>query len=155
MVRPVLGKATVLSMLRGNNDNQIYMPVPGQIFGQTLGKYTPNCAVVLFGKFYFDTFRSNFGSLKRLMEGKKFSVDVKCKDPVLVSFDGSIIFVSNKHPQSDKSFMRRVVVVVCADRACADMEEIWVITLRKRWAVGVVEEEEDVIDLGIGNRQQS
>jgi len=35
------------------------------------------------------------------------------------------------------------------------MEEIWVARLRKRWMVGVVEEEEDVIDLGIGNRQQS
>jgi hypothetical protein len=51
--------------------------------------------------------------------------------------------------------MRRVVVF-CADRTCADdMEEIWAVRLRKRWMVGVVEEEEDVIDLGIGNRQQS
>jgi len=35
------------------------------------------------------------------------------------------------------------------------MEEIWAVRLRKRWMVGVVEEEEDVIDLGIGNRQQA
>ena len=43
---------------------------------------------------------------------------------ILVNFDGSIIFVSNKHPYGDKRFMRRVVVV-CADKACADdMEEI-------------------------------
>jgi len=63
------------------------MPVPGRFILDTLGKY--KCAVVLFGKFYFDTFRSNFGSLKRLMEGKKLSVDVKRKDAVLVNFDGS------------------------------------------------------------------
>jgi len=60
-----------------------------------------------------------------------------------------------KHPYGDKSFMRRVVVV-CVDRACVDdMEEIWAVRLRKMWMVRVVEEEEDVIDLGIGNRQQS
>jgi hypothetical protein len=71
---------------------------------------------------------------------------------ILVNIDGSIIFVCNKHPYSDKSFMRRVVVV-CAARACVDdMEEIWAVRLRKRWMVGVVEEEEDVIDLGMGNR---
>jgi hypothetical protein len=69
---------------------------------------------------------------------------------IIVNFDGSIIFVSNKRPYSDKSFMRRVVVV-CAD----DMEEIWVVRLRKRWMVKVVEEEEDVNYLGIRNRQQS
>jgi phage/plasmid-associated DNA primase len=109
---------------------------------------------VLFGKLYFDTFISNVGSLKRLMESKKFSVDVKCKDPVLVNFDGSIIFVSNKHPYSDKSFIRRVVV--CAERDCADdMEEMRIVRLRNRWMVRVVEEEEDVIDMSIGNRQQS
>jgi hypothetical protein len=79
-------------------------------------------------------------------------VDVKCKDPVLVNFDCSIIFISNMHPYSDKSFIRRVVVI-CVDKACVDdMEEIWVVKLRKRWRVGVVEEEEGVIDLGIGNR---
>jgi hypothetical protein len=55
-----------------------------------LGNYT--CAVVLFKEFYFDTFKSIFGTLKRLMEGKIFGIDVKCEDPVMVQFDGRIIF---------------------------------------------------------------
>ena len=89
-----------------------------------MGKY--NCAVVLAKEFYFDTFKSHFGTLKRLMEGKRFSADVKCEDPVIVQFGGPIMFVSNEHTYGDESFLRRVHVV-CDDRARADyMEEVWV-----------------------------
>jgi hypothetical protein len=54
-----------------------------------------NFAVVLFREFYFDTLKLHFGTLKRLMEGKRFSADIKCEDPVMVQIDGPIIFVSN------------------------------------------------------------
>jgi hypothetical protein len=61
--------------------------------------------------FYFVTFKSNFGAMRRLMEGKNFNVDVKCEDPVVVKFDGSVIFVSNEHPYFDDSCLRRMHVV--------------------------------------------
>jgi hypothetical protein len=47
---------------------------------QNIGIY--NCAVVLFTEIYFNPLKSQFGILKRLMEGKRFSADVKCEDPV-------------------------------------------------------------------------
>jgi hypothetical protein len=56
--------------------------VLNQFCGQNIGKY--NCAVVLYKAFYFDTLKSHFGTLQRLMEGKIFSADVKCEDPVRV-----------------------------------------------------------------------
>jgi phage/plasmid-associated DNA primase len=88
--------------------------VLSQFNGQNIGQY--NCAVVLFKEFYFDTLKSHFGTLKRLMEGKRFSADVKCKDPVTVQFDCPNIFVSNEHPSGDKSFLKRIHFI-CADRA--------------------------------------
>ena len=89
---------------------------------------------MLAKQFNFDTLVSHYSTLKRLMEGKRFSVDVKCEDPVMVHFDGPIIFVSNERPYSDESFFRRVYAV-CADRAQADyVEEVWV--SRKRRSMG-------------------
>jgi hypothetical protein len=76
-----------------------------------LGKY--NCAVVLAKQFYFNTLKSNFGTLKRLMEGKRFSADVKCQDPVMVQFGGPIMFVSNKHPYGDESFFEKSSYFLC------------------------------------------
>jgi hypothetical protein len=76
--------------------------VLSQFCGQNIGKY--NCAVLLFKEIYFDTLKSHFGTLKRLMEGKRFSANVKWKDPVRVQFDGTNTFVSNKHPYGDKTF---------------------------------------------------
>jgi len=66
-----------------------------------MGKY--NCALVLFKEFCFYALKSHFGTLKRLMEWKRFSADVKCEDQVMVQFDG-IIFVSNVHPYGDEIF---------------------------------------------------
>jgi hypothetical protein len=60
------------------------------------------------------------------MDGKRFSVDVKCEDLVMVQFDGPTLFVSNEHPFGDESFLRRLHVV-CVDRAQADnVEQVWV-----------------------------
>jgi hypothetical protein len=60
------------------------------------------------------------------MESKKFSVDVKCEDPVVVNFDGPVIFVSNEHPYGDERFLGRLHVV-CANRPWSDdVEEVWV-----------------------------
>lgn len=78
------------------------MPVPGAFFCMALvqRKYS----IILFEEYYNKTFKGNSGQLKRLMEGKRFSVDVKCDNSVTVSFDGPIIFVSNEHPYGDESF---------------------------------------------------
>jgi hypothetical protein len=70
---------------------------------------------VLFKEFYFDTLKSHFGTLKRLMEGKRFSADVKCEDPVTVQFDGTNIFVSNKHPYGDKFFRKEFILFVLTE----------------------------------------
>jgi hypothetical protein len=59
---------------------------------------------VLFKEFYFNPLKSHFGALKRLMEGKKFSADIKSEDPVMVQFDGPIIFVGNEHSYGNKLF---------------------------------------------------
>jgi hypothetical protein len=67
-----------------------------------MGKY--NCAVVLFKQFYFDALKSHFGTLKRLIEEKRFSAGVKCEDPVMVQFDGLIISVSKVNPFGDDFF---------------------------------------------------
>jgi hypothetical protein len=65
--------------------------VPSQFCGQNIGKYI--CAVVLSKEFYFDPLKSHFGTLKSLMEGKRFTVDRKREDLVMVQFNGPIIFV--------------------------------------------------------------
>ena len=62
-------------------------------------------SVVLFEEFYCDVFKGNFGQMKRLMEGKEFTLDVKCSIPKLVSFNGPIIFVSNEHLYGDERFV--------------------------------------------------
>jgi len=72
-------------------------------------------SVILFKEFYFDVFERNFGQTKMLMEGKEFTIDVKCSVPKVVSFNGSIIFVSNEHPFGDERFLCRVLIV-CAYR---------------------------------------
>jgi hypothetical protein len=84
-----------------------------QFCGQNIGKY--NCACWLCKEFYFDPFKSHFGTLKRLMEEKGFSADIKCEDPVRVQFNGPNIIVSNERPYSDETFLKRVYFV-CADR---------------------------------------
>jgi hypothetical protein len=50
------------------------------------------------------------------MEGKIFSADVKCEDPVTVQFDGTNIFVSNENSYGDEIFLN-LFYFVCADRA--------------------------------------
>lgn len=76
---------------------------------------------MLFKEFYFNNLRLNFGT--QAINGRtKINVDVKCEEPVMVQFDGPIIFVSNEYPYGDDSFLRRVHVV-CVDRACADCVE--------------------------------
>jgi len=42
------------------------------------------------------------------MEGKRFSVDVKCEDPVMVYFDVLVIFVSTEHPYGNEFFLERI-----------------------------------------------
>jgi hypothetical protein len=81
-----------------------------QFCGQNIGKY--DCAFVLFKEFYFDTLKLHFETLKRLMEGKRFSADVKCKDQVRVQFDGPNEFVSNEHPYGDE-FLERSLFYLC------------------------------------------
>ena len=82
---------------------------------------------MLAKQFYFDSLISHCGTLKRLMEGKRFSADVKCEDPVMVQFYGPIIFVSNEHPCGGESFFFRRVHVVCVGRAQVEyVEEVWV-----------------------------
>jgi energy-coupling factor transporter ATP-binding protein EcfA2 len=75
------GKSKCVEGIIRGTDDKILLPVPGHFFGQNLGKY--NSVVVLF-IFSFESFKSNFATLKRLMEGKRFSVDVKCEDPLMV-----------------------------------------------------------------------
>jgi len=60
--------------------------------------------------------------MKRLMEGKEFTVAVKCSVLKVVSFNGPIIFVSNEHSLSDKRFLCRVLVV-CANRKWREDDE--------------------------------
>jgi len=83
---------------------------------------------VLAKQFYFDSLISHCGTLKRLMEGKRFSADVKCEVPVMVQFDGPIIFVSNEHPCGGESFFffRRVHVVFVGRAQVDYVEEVWV-----------------------------
>jgi hypothetical protein len=40
------------------------------------------------------------------MEGKRFSADVKCEDPVRVQFDGPNIFVNIVPPYDDETFKK-------------------------------------------------
>lgn len=49
--------------------------------------------------------------IKRLVEGKCFPVDVKCKSRRVISFSGIVIFVSNSMPEYNEAFNRRLNVV--------------------------------------------
>jgi hypothetical protein len=44
------------------------------------------------------------------MEGKRFSATLKCEDPVMIQFDGPIIFVSNEHVHGDVCFLEELIL---------------------------------------------
>ena len=99
----------VQKLFRATDVNDIYIPVRGS-FCSDLGRCT--YFVLLFEEFYYDDFKTNFGQVKILMEGKRFRVDVKNETPEYVMFDGPITFVSNEPPYGfDDSFVMRCVVV--------------------------------------------
>jgi hypothetical protein len=83
------------------------MPVNGQFF---FGDFTM-CDIVIFEEFSWEGFKSNFPQLKRLLEGKAFSVDVKCKCRRDISVTCSVILVSNEEIVDDEGFARRLRVV--------------------------------------------
>jgi hypothetical protein len=63
-----VGKSTCVErMIRGY---EVYYPIPGSFF---FGDYK-GADVILFEEFNWDRFRFNFPQLKRLLEGKTFSV---------------------------------------------------------------------------------
>jgi hypothetical protein len=83
------------------------MPMPGNFFWVGLGRR--DYSGILFEEFYFENFKSISGcSLKRLTEGKEFSVGVKYEESRKVKFDSPIIFVSNEHPYGNGSFKIRI-----------------------------------------------
>jgi hypothetical protein len=42
--------------------------------------------------------------MERLMDGKEFTLDVKCSVLKVVGFYGPVIFVSNEHSYGDERF---------------------------------------------------
>jgi hypothetical protein len=54
---------------------RVYCPVLGSFL---FGDYC-SADVILFGEFSWDRFRVNYPQLECLLEGKGFSVDVKCR----------------------------------------------------------------------------
>jgi hypothetical protein len=69
------------------------------------------CDVVM-EEFSWDAFRGNFAQLKRLLEGKEFSVDVKCRDPKVIRVNCPIICVSNEWFLGDEAFQRRFRIML-------------------------------------------
>jgi hypothetical protein len=130
------GKSTVVeSLVKGL---RVYSPVNGQFF---CGDYVV-CDVVVFEEFCWDRYQFNLPQLKRLLEGRYFSVDVKCSCSKQVLIDVPVILVSNYAPKEDPAFTRRFRVVEasvpfwCGERA-----------LVREIKEEVVSEGEDVIDL--------
>jgi hypothetical protein len=68
----------------------------GSFFGMDLRER--GYSGILFKEFYFSVLEGNFREMKRLMEDKEFTLDMKCGVPKVVSLNGPIIFVPNEHP---------------------------------------------------------
>jgi hypothetical protein len=58
-------------------------------------------------EFSWKLYEGNYPQLKRLLEGKEFSVDVKCRDPRVLKISCPVICVSNEWFLGDASFERR------------------------------------------------
>jgi hypothetical protein len=96
-----MGNKNVLRVLY---EELMFIRVYCQFEVSSVVRILENITVLLcYSKTFFDTLKSHFGNLKRLMEGKRFSADVKCEDPVRVQFDGPNIFVSNGYLYGDET----------------------------------------------------
>jgi hypothetical protein len=67
--------------------------------------------VIIFEEFNWEWFKLNLPQIKRLLEGKVFSVDVKCSITRNIIFKGPIILVSNDPPLEEEAYIRRLRVV--------------------------------------------
>lgn len=104
------GKTYTLSLLlKELGFFRIYMPVPGQFFFGDFSASAYDC--VMFEEFDFDLFQRNFSQIKRLLNGERFSVDVKGSRQRILAVRCPIFFVSNFDPPYDKAFLRRVTVI--------------------------------------------
>jgi hypothetical protein len=73
--------------------SKFYLPVPGNFFFAT---YRPELYdYLLFEEFEFDTYKSNFWQIKRVLERKPFGTDVKFRDARSIRVVKPVIFVSN------------------------------------------------------------
>jgi hypothetical protein len=61
--------------------------------------------------FSWEAYRGNWSQLKRLLEGKEFSVDVKYRDPKLICVTVPIICVTNEWFLGDEAFSRRFRII--------------------------------------------
>jgi hypothetical protein len=66
---------------------------------------------VIFEEFNWDRFKFNLPQIKRLLEGKIFSVDVKCRNKKDICFKGPVILVSNDPPLEEEAYIRRLRIV--------------------------------------------
>jgi hypothetical protein len=72
--------------------------------------------VVIFEERNWDHFRGTIWQIKRLLEGTKFPVDVKCKGPVLM--------VSNEGPIMDEAVCSGLRVMEAFDRYDEGKDEV-------------------------------
>lgn len=68
--------------------------------------------VVLFEEFYMSKWESHKGLLKRLLEGKSFTIDRKFMTPQTITFTGPVIMVSNELPHFEDAFLNRLNIVL-------------------------------------------
>lgn len=103
-----VGKSTCVEQLLHGLGERVYLPVAGQFF---FGDFNQSYKVVLFEEYDHRLYDRNISHIKRLLEGRTFSVDVKNGARRVIEFKGPVIFVSNDSPPSDDAFLRRLEIV--------------------------------------------
>lgn len=119
-----MGKTTFIERLLGGRGygSNVYHPEPGKFCFMDL---MDNHEVVLFEEYADEHWRPYYGKLKRLIEGKAFTVDVKGMNPRTIIWNGIVIFVSNFNNINDDALLNRLTVVY-ADRYAAGAKKVWV-----------------------------
>lgn len=146
-----VGKSTIIEKLcRAMGWKLVFYPVPGHFF---CGNYEDErYDVVLFEEWEFNSFQQNMYQIRRFIEGRRFSVDVKHEKCRVVQCSRPCIFVSNESTMNMCIPMLRRLQVVEAYCRAVDNEYAWV--PKEEVDAGAEEELQEVIELSSSPLQE-
>lgn len=137
--RPGIGKTFIVSRVcKELGLSRVYLPVPGNFF---FSDFRNSCYdIVLFEEWEYDTFKSNFYQIKRVLDGSSLPVDVKYSQRSVVCVKVPVVFVSNEYAFQDPAFLRRINII----DAIETMENVPRITVPKEEVDGM---ETEVVEI--------